>query len=141
MRSTLDAQATTEGNLSQVSKQVKGAASVVEEASKEAVRVRGLQLECSRMYRSLEKRASRALSDIYGKSVSSPLVPDDARYLGFFLRFMEHLEAGAAKAFALTEENGRDLLSQAAPDVFSHLLGVEPDCDFAAVLDLVSETT
>ncbi|KAE8803044.1 hypothetical protein D1007_21255 [Hordeum vulgare] len=92
------------------------------------------------MFQSLEGRASQALNGICGKGVSSPLVPDDGGYLGFFLRVMEHLEAGAEKAHALAEEMSRDLLGQGASDVFNHLLGLDPEFDFAAVLDLVPET-
>ncbi|KAE8779918.1 hypothetical protein D1007_47029 [Hordeum vulgare] len=137
----LHAQATAEGKLSQVCKQVKGVASLVGESSEEAVRARGLQLERSRMFQSLERTASYALSDICGESVSSPLFPDDARYLGFFLRIMERLDASAAKALALVEVKSRDLLSQAASDVFSHLLCLDPDFYFSAVLDPLLETT
>ncbi|KAE8793526.1 hypothetical protein D1007_31809 [Hordeum vulgare] len=99
---------------------------MVEEAPEVAVRARGLQLECSQMFQSLEKRASCALSNMCGKSVSSPLVPDDAGYLGFFLRVMECLEAGAGKALALAQEK-------------SHLLRLDPYFDFAAVVDPVPE--
>ncbi|KAE8801399.1 hypothetical protein D1007_22992 [Hordeum vulgare] len=74
------------------------------------------------------------------ESVSSPLVPEDAGYLGFFLRIVERLEAGAAKALALTEGKSRDLLDQVASDVFNHLLRVERDFDFAAVRNPLSET-
>ncbi|KAE8778560.1 hypothetical protein D1007_48514 [Hordeum vulgare] len=92
------------------------------------------------MFQSLERRASRALRDICGESASGPLVPGDAGYSGFFLRVMEHLEACSTKALALAEEMIRDLLSQAALDVFSHLLPLDPDFDFAEVLDPVSKT-
>ncbi|KAE8789752.1 hypothetical protein D1007_35960 [Hordeum vulgare] len=92
------------------------------------------------MFQSLERITSRALSDICGKSVSSPLVPDDAGYLGFFLRVVERLEVGSAKALALAKERTRDLLSQAASDVFSHLLRLDPDFDFTVVLDPVPKT-
>ncbi|KAE8816597.1 hypothetical protein D1007_05939 [Hordeum vulgare] len=88
----------------------------------------------------LERRASRTLSDICGESASGPLVPDDAGYLGFFLRIMERLEVGSAKALTLAEEKSRDLLRQAASDVFSHILRLDPDFDFAEVLDSVPET-
>ncbi|KAE8771037.1 hypothetical protein D1007_57129 [Hordeum vulgare] len=92
------------------------------------------------MFQSLERRASRALSDICGENVSSRLIPNDAGYLGFFLRVMERLEAGATKALALAEEKSRDLLSQEASDVFNHLLCLDRDFDFTAVLDPVPET-
>ncbi|KAE8787130.1 hypothetical protein D1007_38906 [Hordeum vulgare] len=92
------------------------------------------------MFRSLERRASRAVSDIYGEGVSGPLIPDDSGYLGFFYRPMEHLEAGAEKALALAEEKSRDLLRQDALDVFNHLLRLDPNFDFALVLDPVPET-
>ncbi|KAE8793578.1 hypothetical protein D1007_31737 [Hordeum vulgare] len=91
------------------------------------------------MFQSLERRACRALSDMCGERISSPLVLDDAGYLGFFLRVVECLEAGAEKARTLAEEKGRDLLGQAASDVFSHLLCLDPDFDFAEVLSLVPE--
>ncbi|KAE8805960.1 hypothetical protein D1007_17871 [Hordeum vulgare] len=91
------------------------------------------------MFQSLESRASRALSDICGEGFSSPLVPYDAEYLGFFLRVVECLEVGAEKAHALAEERSRDLLSQATSDVFSHLLHLDPDFDFAAIVDPVPE--
>ncbi|KAE8816084.1 hypothetical protein D1007_06406 [Hordeum vulgare] len=74
-----------------------------------------------------------------GESVSSPLIPDDAAYLIFFCRVVERLEGGAEKAVALVEEKSRDLLGQAASDVFSHLLHLGPDFDFAVVLGLVRE--
>ncbi|KAE8810740.1 hypothetical protein D1007_12542 [Hordeum vulgare] len=92
------------------------------------------------MFQSLWRRASRASSDIYGEGVSSPLVPDNAGYLGFFLRVVECLEAGAEKAHALPEERSRDLLGQATSDVFGHLLRLDPDFDFVVILDLVPET-
>ncbi|KAE8772171.1 hypothetical protein D1007_55854 [Hordeum vulgare] len=136
----LDAQATSEDKLSLLYKQVKGTTSLVGEASEEAIHALGLELERSRMFQSLERRASRALSDICRESVSSPLVPDDAGYLGFFLRVVECLQAGAEKVHALTEEKSRDLLGQAASDVLSHLLRLNPDFDFTAVLDPVPET-
>ena len=53
---------------------------------------------------------------------------------------MEHLEGSAGKALALAEEKSRDLLGQAALDVFSHLLRLDPDFDFASLLDPVPET-
>ncbi|KAE8768650.1 hypothetical protein D1007_59857 [Hordeum vulgare] len=92
------------------------------------------------MFQSLETRASWAFSDICGEGVSSPLVPDDARYLGFFFRVVECLEAGTEKVHALTEGKSRDLLGQAASDVFSHLICLDPDFDFAAVLGPVPQT-
>ncbi|KAE8767069.1 hypothetical protein D1007_61613 [Hordeum vulgare] len=82
------------------------------------------------MFRSLEQRDSRALSGIYGKGVSGPLIPDDSRCLGFFYRAVEHLQTGAEKALALAEEKSRDLLVQAASDVFSHLLRLDPEFAF-----------
>ncbi|KAE8819025.1 hypothetical protein D1007_03230 [Hordeum vulgare] len=66
------------------------------------------------MFQYLERRASWALSDICGEGVSSPLVTDNAGYLGFFSRVVECFEAGAEKAHALAEEKSRDLLGQAA---------------------------
>ncbi|KAE8766246.1 hypothetical protein D1007_62688 [Hordeum vulgare] len=92
------------------------------------------------MFRSLERRATRALSDICGKGVSGPLTPDDSRCLGFFYLLVEHLEAGVEKALALTEEMSYDLLGQAASDIFSHLLRLDPNFDFASVLDPLPET-
>ncbi|KAE8803945.1 hypothetical protein D1007_20101 [Hordeum vulgare] len=92
------------------------------------------------MFQSLERRASRALSDICGESAPGPLVPDGAWYLGFFLRVVERLEAGSAKAPALSKEKSRDLLSQAACEAFSHLLRLNPYFDFTEVLDPVPET-
>ncbi|KAE8808803.1 hypothetical protein D1007_14904 [Hordeum vulgare] len=59
--------------------------------------------------RSLEKRASSALSDICGEGVSDPVILDDSGYLGFFYRVVEHLEASAEKALALAEEKIGDL--------------------------------
>ncbi|KAE8773137.1 hypothetical protein D1007_54759 [Hordeum vulgare] len=136
----LDAHAIPEGKLSNICKQVKGASSQVGEASEEAARACNLQLERSRMFRSLEQRAPHALSDTGGEGVSGPLIPDDSGYLGFFYRVVEHFETSAEKALALAEEKSRDLLGQAALDVFSHLLRLDPDFDFASVLDLVRET-
>ncbi|KAE8803177.1 hypothetical protein D1007_20947 [Hordeum vulgare] len=92
------------------------------------------------MFLSLERRISRALGDIFEECVSCPLIPDDSRYLGFFYRIVERLEASAGKAFALAEEKSRDLLGQATSDIFSHLLRLDPDFDFASVLDPVQET-
>ncbi|KAE8787135.1 hypothetical protein D1007_38911 [Hordeum vulgare] len=92
------------------------------------------------MFQSLERRDSRALGDICGESVSAPLVPDDSEYLGFFCRVMERLEESVGKALAFTEEKRRDLLGEAASDVFSHHLRLDPDFDFASVLDTVLET-
>ncbi|KAE8766510.1 hypothetical protein D1007_62262 [Hordeum vulgare] len=92
------------------------------------------------MFKSLEGRASWALRNICREGVSSLLVPDDARYLGLFLRVVEYLEAGAEKAHALAVEKSRDLLGQGALDVFSHLLRLDPDFDFATMLDPEPET-
>ncbi|KAE8797482.1 hypothetical protein D1007_27339 [Hordeum vulgare] len=92
------------------------------------------------MFQSLERRASQALRDICGEAVSSPLVPDDAGYLGFFSRVVEFLEAGAEKSHALAEEKRRDLLGQAVLDIFSQLLRLDPDFDFATLLGPVPET-
>ncbi|KAE8783153.1 hypothetical protein D1007_43416 [Hordeum vulgare] len=92
------------------------------------------------MFQSLAGRASRAMSDLCGGGVSGPLSPDDARYLGFFYRVMERLEAGAGKAHALAKEKSRDLLGQAASDFLSHLLRLDPEFDFVVVLDPVPET-
>ncbi|KAE8774434.1 hypothetical protein D1007_53208 [Hordeum vulgare] len=92
------------------------------------------------MFQSLQRRASHALGDICGEGVSGPLIPDDSGYLGFFCRVVEHLETSARKALAFVEEKSRDLLGQAASDVFTHLLHLDPDFDFASVLDPVPET-
>ncbi|KAE8777195.1 hypothetical protein D1007_50050 [Hordeum vulgare] len=92
------------------------------------------------MFWSLEQRASRALSNIYGEGVSGPLIPDDSGYLGFFYRLTERLEARAEKVLTLAEEKSRDLLGQAVLDIFSHLLRLDPDFDFASVLDVVPRT-
>ncbi|KAI5007705.1 hypothetical protein ZWY2020_008753 [Hordeum vulgare] len=139
-QAALDAQATAEGKLSLLYKQVKGEDSLDGEAFEEATHARGLQLQRSRMFQSLETRASRALSDICGEVVSSLLVPDDAGYLGLFFRVVECLHAGAKKAHVLVEEKSRDLLGQAVLDVFSHLLRLDPDFDFATLLGPVPET-
>ncbi|KAE8812241.1 hypothetical protein D1007_10850 [Hordeum vulgare] len=139
-QAALDTQATTEGKLSNISKHVKGVASLVGEASEEAVHASSLQIECSRMFWSLERRASRTLSDICGEGVNGPLISDDSGYLGFFYRVMEHLEAGAEKALALAEDKRCDLFGQATSDVFNHLLHLDPDFDFASVLDSVPKT-
>ncbi|KAE8794758.1 hypothetical protein D1007_30480 [Hordeum vulgare] len=48
-------------------------------------------------------------------------------------------EAGAEKAIALVEEKSRDLLGQAASDVFNHLLRLDLDFYFAAALAPVPE--
>ncbi|KAE8774784.1 hypothetical protein D1007_52744 [Hordeum vulgare] len=92
------------------------------------------------MFQYLEARASRALNDICGEGVSSPLVLDDGGYLSFFLRVVEHLDAGAEKAHALAEERSRDLLGQGASDVLGHLLRLDPYFDFAVLLGPVPET-
>ncbi|KAE8821337.1 hypothetical protein D1007_00728 [Hordeum vulgare] len=52
---------------------------------------------------------------------------------------MEHIDSGAEKPLAIAEEKRRDLLGQAASDVFSYLLRRDPDFDFASVLDPVLE--
>ncbi|KAE8771046.1 hypothetical protein D1007_57110 [Hordeum vulgare] len=136
----LNTQAIAEGKLSNICKLVKGASSLVEEASEASARARSLQLERSKMFQPLERRASHALGDMCGEGVSGPLIPDDSRYLGFFYRIMERLEASAEKALAFVEEKSRELLGQAASDVFSHLLRLDPDFDFASVLDPVPQT-
>ncbi|KAE8814014.1 hypothetical protein D1007_08652 [Hordeum vulgare] len=92
------------------------------------------------MFRSLEQRASRALSDMCGEGVSGPLIPDESGYLGIFYCVVERLEAGSEKALALTEEKSRDLLGQAVSDIFRHLLCLDLDFGFASVLDPVLET-
>ncbi|KAE8773079.1 hypothetical protein D1007_54820 [Hordeum vulgare] len=92
------------------------------------------------MFQSLKRRASHALSNIYGEGVSGPVIPDDSGYVGFFFRIVEHLEVGAEKVLALAREKSRDLLGQAASDVFSHLLRLNTDFDFASVLGPVPET-
>ncbi|KAE8783752.1 hypothetical protein D1007_42731 [Hordeum vulgare] len=135
----LDAETIAEGMLSNICKQVKGVSALVGEASEEASRALNLQLECSRMFWSLERRASCTLSDICGEGVSGPLIPDDFGYLGFFYCVVERLEASADKAFALVEENSCDLMGQGVSDVLSHLLRLDPDFDFASVLDPVPE--
>ncbi|KAE8785801.1 hypothetical protein D1007_40441 [Hordeum vulgare] len=66
-QAALDAQAIAEGKLSNICKQVKGMSSLVEEASEEAARARSLQLERSKMFQSLERRASRAVATYAGK--------------------------------------------------------------------------
>ena len=81
------------------------------------------------------------MSDICGAGISSPLVPDDAGYLGFFSRVMECLEEGAEKIRVLVEVKRRDLLARAASNVFSHLLHLDPHFDFEAVLGPVPEVT
>ncbi|KAE8772632.1 hypothetical protein D1007_55326 [Hordeum vulgare] len=53
---------------------------------------------------------------------------------------MERLEAGSGKVVAFAKEKSHDLLGQAASDVFSHLLRLDPYFDFASVLDPVRET-
>ncbi|KAE8794082.1 hypothetical protein D1007_31242 [Hordeum vulgare] len=132
----LDAHAIAEGKLSNICKQVKGLSSLLGEAA----RAHSLQLERSRMFQSLERRASCTLGDICREGISGPLIPDDSGYLGFFYRIVERIEESAGKAFALTEEKSRDLLGQAASHVFSHLLGLDPDFYFVSVLDPVPET-
>ncbi|KAE8785700.1 hypothetical protein D1007_40548 [Hordeum vulgare] len=64
----------------------------------------------------------------------------DSEHLGFFFHVVEHLEASAEKALALVEEKSRELLGQSASNVFSHLLRLDPDFDFASVLGPVPET-
>ena len=56
---------------------------LMERASDEANRARGLQHTRFQMLQGLEQRAIRPLSSIYDKSISSSLVSDDAGYLGF----------------------------------------------------------
>ncbi|KAE8777568.1 hypothetical protein D1007_49639 [Hordeum vulgare] len=92
------------------------------------------------MFQSIERTASRALGDICGEGVSGPLIPDDSGYLGFSCRVVERLEASAGKALEILDEKSRDLLGQVASDVLSHLLCLDPDFDFASLLDLVPET-
>ncbi|KAE8773559.1 hypothetical protein D1007_54174 [Hordeum vulgare] len=52
----------------------------------------------------------------------------------------ERLEAGAEKAHALADDKSHDLSGQTTSNVFSHLLRLNPDFDFATVLDPVRET-
>ncbi|KAE8808770.1 hypothetical protein D1007_14863 [Hordeum vulgare] len=139
-QAALDVRAIAAGKLLNMCKQVKGVSSLVKEASKGAARARSLQFERSKMFQSLDRRASRALCDICGEGIPGPLIPDYSGYLGFFYRVVERLEASAGKALALTEEKSRDLLGQAASDVFSHLLRLDHDFDFASVLDPMPET-
>ncbi|KAE8767611.1 hypothetical protein D1007_60998 [Hordeum vulgare] len=84
--------------------------------------------------------SSRAVSDICREGVSGPLIRDDSGYLGFFYRVVEGLEASVGKAFMHVEEKSRDFLGQAASDVFRHLLRLDPDFDFALLLEPVPET-
>ncbi|KAE8791514.1 hypothetical protein D1007_33959 [Hordeum vulgare] len=67
------------------------------------------------------------------------MVPDEGGYPVFFLRVVERLQAGAEKAHALADGKRHDLLGQGASNIFSHLLRLDPDFDFAAVLDPVPE--
>ncbi|KAE8782367.1 hypothetical protein D1007_44259 [Hordeum vulgare] len=136
----MDAHAIAKGKLSNICKQVKGTSCLVADASEKAARACILQLGCSKMFPSLERRASRALGDICGEGVSGPLIPDDSGYLGFFFRVVEHLKVSAGKALSFVEEKSCDLLGQAVSVVFSHLLCLDPDFDFASVLDPVPRT-
>ncbi|KAE8799499.1 hypothetical protein D1007_25078 [Hordeum vulgare] len=92
------------------------------------------------MFQSLQRRASWALSDICGEGVSSPHVPNDAGYLGFFSRIVECLEGGVEKVCVLAQEKSDDLVERAASDMFSHLLRLDPYFDFDAVLGPVPES-
>ena len=74
------------------------------------------------MFQDLEHRANQALSNLCDESVASPLVANDAGYLGFFTRIVERLEGGAASARQLVEEKSRDLLARAVSRIFNHLL-------------------
>lgn len=65
--------------------------------------------------------------------VSSPLISDDADYLGFFTRIVERLEGGVEKVRQLVEEKSHDLLARAASRVFSHLVRFDLDVHSEAV--------
>ena len=82
----MEAHATTAAELSFLYTQVEGVTSLVAKASDEAERARGLQHTRSKMFQDLEHRASGALSNLCDESVASPLVADDAVYLGFFTK-------------------------------------------------------
>ena len=79
------------------------------------------------MFEALGHRANRALGSICDENVSSPLIANDAVYLGLFTMLVEHLEGGAEKARQLVEEKSHDLLARASSCAFSHLLCFDPD--------------
>ena len=131
--------ADTEAKLTFLRQQVGGVAAVVEQARDEAARARGRQLPRSKMFRALELRARRALGSISKEDVSSPLETHDGSYLDFFSKLVERLEVGAKKVGGIIEEESRDLLTQAATRIFSHLLNADPNFDFGKVIAPVPE--
>ncbi|XP_020165789.1 uncharacterized protein [Aegilops tauschii subsp. strangulata] len=139
-KAALDAQAAAKAELASLYQQVANVASLVERATDEANRARGMQHTQSVLFQDLEHRANCALRSICKESVSSPLMPDDAGYLAFFTRVVERLEGSAEKVRQLVDEESRDLLARASTRVFSHLLRSDPDFDFQAVIDPVPRT-
>ena len=108
--------------------------SLVERALDEADRRQTLQRERSLMFDDLGVRANRALSTICDESISRPYEADDVGYLRFCTQVVTCLEGGAVRACQLVEEKSRDLLGRAISRVFSHLLSLDPDFDFSAVI-------
>ncbi|KAE8817848.1 hypothetical protein D1007_04468 [Hordeum vulgare] len=86
------------------------------------------------MFQGLERWECRALGSIYGGSISSPIIPDDAGYLDFFTKVPEWVEAGAEQVGVLIEDEIRNLMSKAPMHVFSNLLHVDPHFDFEAAM-------
>ncbi|XP_073364587.1 uncharacterized protein [Aegilops tauschii subsp. strangulata] len=135
-KAALDAQAPAETELASLYQQV-DVASLVERATDEVNRARGLQHTRSVMFHDLESQANCALCSICKKSVSNPLVANDAGYLAFFTRVVERLEGSVEKVRKLIDEESRDLLARTSTRVFRHLLRSDTDFDFEAVIDPV----
>ncbi|KAE8816391.1 hypothetical protein D1007_05993 [Hordeum vulgare] len=134
-------QAVAAAELASLQGQVRGAASLVEEATDEAREARGLQLQHSKMFQGLDRRARRALGFICTGSVPRPLVPDEAGYLDFFTKVMERLEAGAQQVWPQIKEESCDLLSQVLTRVFSNLFHIDPHFDFEVTMASVLEAS
>lgn len=130
----MDTQAAAEAELAYLYQQVGNITSLAERTADEANRARGLQHTCSDMFLDLERRACRALDRVCKESVSGLLMPDDAGYRAFFTRIVERLEEGAERVGELVKEESRNLLARASTRVFSHLLRLDPDFDFDAMI-------
>ncbi|KAE8818262.1 hypothetical protein D1007_04140 [Hordeum vulgare] len=86
------------------------------------------------MFRGLEWRECRALGFICRGSVSSPLVPDEDRYLDLFTKVVQRLEAGDREVGGLIEEERRNLLSETLTRVFSNLFHTDPHFNFEVAM-------
>src|SRR3990170_1036630 len=91
------------------------------------------------MLHSLELRACDALNFVCRERLEALRVSRNADYVDFSIKLVERLEDGAKKVDGILEEECRDLFSQAATRVFSHLLHADPNFDFDKVIAPVPE--